>query len=118
MTATPRPCRCACCTARAALDLLDRGRPAMARTLLVDLVEVLDEMARRPPPKAKPETSRRRDLPAGGTPRPAFRKQGLELLAAVETLGVARVAEILAVGVGDLPPLLAGAIQVSGTALK
>src|SRR5689334_21029551 len=113
---TAAPTRTAADRVEAAALLLRTGRPAMALRLLEGLGEAVREerqaayaagrdagmRARAKPPRP--------DTPAGGNPRPAFKRQSAEPLAAADVLGVQRVAAILGVAVADLPPLFAGTV--------
>ena len=127
MTARCGCCRhdCPLCACSSALALAESGRHGMALAVLravPGLVEDALEAAyqrgaadgRRAAARAKPP---RPEPPAGGNGRPAFRRQGAELLEAADVLGVQRVAAVLGVRVADLLPLIAGTVEVSRTAL-
>src|SRR4051795_11686058 len=122
-------CHCPECTARAAVLLLESGRPSMALRLLWDLPAAIAEAkaeARaegvrdgrrtrptRPSTRPTTETASR-----PGTAKPAFRSIADELAEHVERLGAERVAEVLRVGAAELAPLLQGRVGVAKSALE
>src|SRR5689334_19538330 len=63
-----------------------------ADVTVADKSAIMRAARKAPPPKA---AAVRRNPTAGGSSRPAFRRQARELLAAAEALGVARVAQVL-----------------------
>src|SRR3954447_11645077 len=121
-------CRCPECTARAAVLLLESGRASMAATLLRGLPEAIREAVaaaraegvrdgrrtRPTRPSAKPTTG---TVSRPGTAKPAFHGVANELAKHVERLGAERVAEVLAVRLADLGPLLQGRVSVTKSAL-
>src|SRR3954447_20741377 len=124
-----RSCRCAECTVRAAVLLLETGRPDMALLLLRDLPEAIAEAkaaaraegvrdGRRTRP-TKPSTRPTTETASRpGSTRPAFQRTAAELAQHVVRLGPERVAEVLRVDAAELGPLLEGRVDVAKSALE
>ena len=122
-------CRCPSCTARAALRLLETGRPLMARTLLREMIAAFEtaevlaagEAARAAVRGSAGRKPVRHRTPAKRPRKPgkgAFWRVAAELREHVSRLGADRVAELLGVGLDDLGPLLDGRVEVAKGALE
>ena len=122
-------CRCPSCTARAALRLLETGRPLMARTLLREMIAAFEtaevlaagEAARAAVKRSAGQKPARRRTPPERPRKPgkgAFQRVAAELREHVGRLGADRVAELLCVTVRQLGPMLDGRVDVARSALE
>jgi hypothetical protein len=135
---TPHPyaCRCAGCTARAALALLETGRAAATRPLLAGLPDlIVEELGRAyarghdaavAATRAKRDELRRLDDRIARAKRELEeleRRRGANAAVLAEALAagritVERVAEVLKVRPADIPPIAEGRVGLGETARK
>lgn len=132
----PYGCRCAGCTTRAALALLETGRPAMARPLLAELVDLIPDELDRAYAKGHDDACgavarkraelrdldarigrARRELAGLEGKRSANARWLAEALVA-RRITPERVAEVLGIRPGDVPPIAEGRVGLAGTAWR